>query len=72
MFRSMQEPSSGSHNQCQAKITGMVPLCFRCERCQRHGAKFRHFVRVCTHTNRSEYVAITLTTLTSTSTVEHL
>ena len=27
MFRSTQEPSSGSQSQCLAKITGKVPLC---------------------------------------------
>ena len=28
MFRFTQEPSSGSQNQCLAKITGMVPPLF--------------------------------------------
>ena len=76
MFWFTQEPSSGSQSQCLAKITGMVALCLSIcalrvwftvqEGTPSYTAKHTH-----THTqNRSEYAAITLETIISTSTVE--
>jgi len=46
MFRFTQEPSSGSHNQCLAKITNLVQLCVTHQvRIRRHNTD-----NVCTDT----------------------
>ena len=41
MFRFTQKPSSGSYNQCLAKITSLVQLCVT------------HQVRICRHNSDS-------------------
>jgi len=85
MFRFTQEPSSGSHSQYLAKLTGMVPLCLSmcalpvlwrhiltCFVCAR-GSLCRKVLpaRRTTHTqNGSEYAAVTLATHILTSAVE--
>ena len=72
MFRFTQEPSSGSYNQCLAKITNLAQQCLSVQTLsllwRQRSTSLRSEPYTNTHT-RSEYAAITLTSV-PTRTVE--